>query len=131
VHGFWSVEELAELADGPTGCGEMARGGRSFAWKGHLYLRWRREGLDQTWSWISDSLLAYLWKIPPAKNHALHYGQLRSVLLWLLSHSDHYAQRTAFTAQSLKKLQRTCEPHTSKGGRRRRRDKTYERRWLL
>jgi hypothetical protein len=32
VHGFWPVEELAELADGPTGCGEVARGGCSFAW---------------------------------------------------------------------------------------------------
>jgi hypothetical protein len=32
VHYFWPVEELAELADGPTGCGEAARGGCSFAW---------------------------------------------------------------------------------------------------
>jgi hypothetical protein len=31
VHGFWLVEELAELADGPTGCGEVARGGCLFA----------------------------------------------------------------------------------------------------
>jgi len=23
VHGFWSVEDFAELSDGPTGCGEM------------------------------------------------------------------------------------------------------------
>ena len=33
VHYFWPVQELAELADGPTGCGEAARGGCSFAWK--------------------------------------------------------------------------------------------------
>jgi len=26
VHGFWPVEELAELADGPAGCGEVAKG---------------------------------------------------------------------------------------------------------
>jgi hypothetical protein len=26
VHGFLLVEELAELADRPTGCGEVARG---------------------------------------------------------------------------------------------------------
>ena len=26
------MEDLAELADGPTGRGEMARGGCSFAW---------------------------------------------------------------------------------------------------
>ena len=32
VHGFWPVEELAELADKPTGCGEVARGGCLFAW---------------------------------------------------------------------------------------------------
>ena len=32
VHGFWPVEELAELADGPTGRGEVARGGCLFAW---------------------------------------------------------------------------------------------------
>ena len=30
VHGFWPVEELVELADGPTGCGEVARGGCLF-----------------------------------------------------------------------------------------------------
>ena len=29
---FWPVEELAQLADGPTGRGEMARGGCLFAW---------------------------------------------------------------------------------------------------
>jgi len=32
VHGFWPVEELAELAGGPTACGEMARGGCLCAW---------------------------------------------------------------------------------------------------
>jgi len=32
VNGFWPVEELAELADGPTGRGEVARGGCSFVW---------------------------------------------------------------------------------------------------
>jgi len=31
VHGFLPVEELAELADGPTGCGEVTRGGCLFA----------------------------------------------------------------------------------------------------
>ena len=31
VHSFWSVEMLAKLADGPTGCGEVARGGCLFA----------------------------------------------------------------------------------------------------
>ena len=32
MHGVWPVEELAKLAYGPTGCGEMARGGCLFAW---------------------------------------------------------------------------------------------------
>jgi hypothetical protein len=31
IHGFWPVEELSELAEGPTGCGEVARGGCLFA----------------------------------------------------------------------------------------------------
>ena len=48
VRGFWPVEELAELVDGPTGCGKVERGGCLFAWnfsvKGHLCL-WR-EGLN-------------------------------------------------------------------------------------
>jgi hypothetical protein len=29
---FRPVEELPELADGPSGCGEVARGGCLFAW---------------------------------------------------------------------------------------------------
>ena len=32
MHGFWPIEELAVLVDGPTGCGEVARGGCVFAW---------------------------------------------------------------------------------------------------
>jgi hypothetical protein len=32
VYGFWPMVGLAELADGPTGCGEVARGGCWFAW---------------------------------------------------------------------------------------------------
>jgi hypothetical protein len=31
-HGFWPVLELAELADRPTECGDVARGGCSSAW---------------------------------------------------------------------------------------------------
>jgi hypothetical protein len=31
VYGFWPVQ-LVELADGPTGCGEVAMGGCSLAW---------------------------------------------------------------------------------------------------
>jgi hypothetical protein len=32
VHSFWPVEELEELADGPSGCEEVARGGSLCAW---------------------------------------------------------------------------------------------------
>ena len=32
VDGFWPVEELAELAGKPTGCGEVASGGCLFVW---------------------------------------------------------------------------------------------------
>jgi hypothetical protein len=31
VHGFWLVEELAELVDGPIGCGKVERDGCLFA----------------------------------------------------------------------------------------------------
>ena len=52
VHGLWPVGELADLAGGPTGRGEVARGGCLFAWKfsvtSSTLLRRRREGLDQS-----------------------------------------------------------------------------------
>ena len=32
MHGLWQGEELAELADGPTACGEVARGGCLLGW---------------------------------------------------------------------------------------------------
>jgi len=32
VHVFSPVEDLALLGNGPNGCGEMARGGCSYAW---------------------------------------------------------------------------------------------------
>jgi len=32
VPGLWPVEELAKLADGPTGCGIAARSGCLLAW---------------------------------------------------------------------------------------------------
>jgi hypothetical protein len=33
VYGFWPVEELAEMADGPTACGKVARGGCSICFE--------------------------------------------------------------------------------------------------
>jgi len=32
VHGFWPLEEVADLVGSPTSCGEGVRGGRLFAW---------------------------------------------------------------------------------------------------
>ena len=32
VHGVWPEKDLAELADGPTGCSEVAKSGYLFAW---------------------------------------------------------------------------------------------------
>jgi hypothetical protein len=32
VHDFWPVEELVELVDESTGCGEVVRGGRLLVW---------------------------------------------------------------------------------------------------
>jgi hypothetical protein len=67
---FWLVGNSAELADGPMGAAKGAWGATS-VWKEQLSLR-RRWGVDQIWRCISDSLLAYRSKIPPAKNRALH-----------------------------------------------------------
>jgi len=70
---FLVLKEVAELADGQVGCGERARGGCLFAWNFSVtrlvYLRRRRDGLDQTrrCRCVSDSLLAYRLKIPLAK----------------------------------------------------------------
>jgi len=32
MHGFWPVEEVADLVGRPTACGEGVRGGHLFAW---------------------------------------------------------------------------------------------------
>ena len=74
MNGFWPVEELAEVADGSTGCGEMARGGCSFAWNFSVTRttvfteaeRWTRTS-------TGDSLLPYRLNIPVAENRTLHY----------------------------------------------------------
>jgi len=75
VHGFWPVEELADLADGPTGSVELARGGLELHCDKVTCTDGGQKFLDQTWRcrYISDSLPAYGLKIPPARNRALHY----------------------------------------------------------
>jgi len=60
---FWPVKDSAELADGPTGCGDIARSRRLFAWyfsvtKSSACTEAERT-LDQTWRCrcASDSVL--------------------------------------------------------------------------
>jgi len=72
------VEELAQLAGGPTGCGEVARGGCFICLELQCDKVNRKDGggekpLDQTCCRsVSDALLAHRLKIPPAKIRALH-----------------------------------------------------------
>jgi hypothetical protein len=90
VHGFRPVEDLAELLDGPTGCGEVAKGGClcawnfSVTWSAVLTVADRRTRPSTNLSPINDSLLAYRLKIPPATNNALHYNKydLNAALLF-------------------------------------------------
>ena len=72
-------------ADGPSGYGEMARGGCLFAWNFSVTRSAVPTGgvekpLDQTCRYISDSLPAYRLEIPPAKNRALYCAVLECVL---------------------------------------------------
>jgi len=77
----WSVEESAQMADGPTGCGEVRR-----VWE-FIRLELPCDKVSCTEAegslgqirrscCISDSLLAYSSKIPPATNRVLHYTKL-------------------------------------------------------
>jgi hypothetical protein len=75
VHGFWPVQELANLAEGPTVCREVARGGCLLG-TSHYDNANCADGLDQTFRSVSDSLLACRLKDPPAHNHALRYKNL-------------------------------------------------------
>jgi len=79
MYGFRSGVELVGLADRPTGCGEVARGGCAVAWNVRVtrstVLR-KTEGRHWTNQYavcISDSLLAYCLKIPQTKIRELHY----------------------------------------------------------
>jgi hypothetical protein len=69
--------------NGPTGCGEVARGGCSFAWHysvtrlNVLTEVERRTTTNTTLSLDSLRPLAYRLKIPRANNFALHYTKLR------------------------------------------------------
>ena len=72
---LWPAEELAELVDGPNGCGEEAWEGCAFAWKFSVIRAGGKKSLDPSWRCrcISDSPLANRLKLPPAKTHVLYY----------------------------------------------------------
>jgi len=64
------VEELAELADGQTGCALVSSGclrGTSLL-QGQVYFRRRKEGLQRAERCTSYSLLLCRLKNPPAEN---------------------------------------------------------------
>jgi len=89
VRGFWPVRELADLADGPTGRGEVSKGwvfvclGVQCDEFNPITVAERRTRPIMTCRCVSDSLLAYGLKIPPAKNRALHYDTASSQHRWL------------------------------------------------
>ena len=62
MNGFWPVEELAEVADEPAGCGEMARGGCSLAWNFSVTRSTVLTKAERGCRCVSDSLLAYSLK---------------------------------------------------------------------
>ena len=72
------MEELAELADGPTGRGEVTRARCLLACyicvtRSVLLTVAERTRTNWRCRCLSDSLLAYRLKIPQAKDRALHY----------------------------------------------------------
>ena len=88
VHGFWPVWELADLADGPTGRGEVSKGWVFVCFEvqcdefNPIMVAVRTRPI-MTCRCVSDSLLAYGLKIPPAKNRALHYDTAFPQHWWL------------------------------------------------
>jgi hypothetical protein len=77
VHGFWSVQELADRL---TDCGEVARGGCFVA--GYFSVTTsnipsegqRRARPSMTRRCISDSPLSHRFNFPPVTNRALYYN---------------------------------------------------------
>jgi hypothetical protein len=80
-----AVEELGELAVGPTECGQSARRGCLFAWNFSVTRSAAFTAAERstrpitTLSLRYDSPPAYRLIIQPAKNHALHYSFVMSV----------------------------------------------------
>jgi len=86
MHRFWSVE-LAELADGPAGCDEVATGWCLFAWNFSVTRS------TVVWEVVSGLLTkhdaiftlrtrSYRLKIPPVKNHVLPHISASSSALF-------------------------------------------------
>jgi len=83
VHGFWSVEELADRL---TDCGEVASGGFLVACNVSVKISTvfkegqRRARPNMTRRCISDSPLSHRLEIPPVTNLALYYNRNKRVL---------------------------------------------------
>jgi len=109
VNGFWPVEELAEVADGSTGCGEMARAGCSFAWNFSVTRSTVLTEAERGCRCVSDSLLAYGLKIPPIRNRALNCTVLNTCWYECAVHS---VRLCAVSWRSEIQYERTCSIHS-------------------
>jgi hypothetical protein len=90
VNGFWPVEELAEVADGPTGCGEIARGGCSFAWNFSVTRSTVLTEAERGCRCVNDSLLAH-----GLKNST---GQKPCTALYSVKHSPIYVRCAQYSS---------------------------------
>ena len=109
MNGFWPVEELAEVADGSTGCGEMARGGCSFAWNFSVTRSTVLPEAKRGCRCVSDSLLAYGLKILPIGNRALNCTVLNTFRYDFAVHS---IRLCAVSLRSEIQYERTCSNHS-------------------
>jgi len=79
AYSFWPLEGLAELADSPIGCGEVARGGCLFAWNFSVRSTVLTEAQRRTRPNTTLSLRKWLapkpnvWNFHRPKTNALRY----------------------------------------------------------
>ena len=100
-------------------------------WQDQPHLRRQRDGLDQPWRCINESLPAYHLKIKPAKNHALPYTRLYCISLEYYNMQPYTHTRTqterypAFCAAYIPRpLQNNCTVPTKH-------DRSFDRHFVL
>jgi len=103
------VEELAELADGPTGCGEMAWGRCFFGFNFSVTRSTVFTEAERGSRCVSDSLLAYCFKIPPVRNRTLHCTVLNTRRYMCAVHS---VRLCTVSLRSEIQYERTCSIHS-------------------